>query len=143
MIAIRRATAVDAHKIAEAEAKYIDCPWSLSQVQEEIDNPSALFLVAEFDGGVVGYLSGVIAADECEVSNIAVDEAYRRKGIASKLFCAFTEELKRLEVSSVFLLVREGNIPAIMLYERQGFLHMGKRPRYYKGGDALIMRLDI
>lgn len=140
---VRRATASDAVNIADAEAKYIDCPWSLAQVQEEIANPQALFYVAENESGFAGYLSGVIVSDECEVSNVAVEEAYRHSGVASELFSAFLCELKGKNAKTVFLLVRDGNIPAIGLYEKYGFAVVGKRPRYYKGGDALIMRLDI
>lgn len=140
---VRRAAIADAVEIAAAEAKYIDCPWSLAQVQEEIANPQALFYVAENENGFIGYLSGVVASDECEISNIAVDEAHRRNGVASRLFCAFIRQLKEENVKTVFLLVRDGNVPAIKLYEKHGFEVVGKRPRYYKGGDALIMRLDI
>lgn len=140
---VRRATSADAERIADAEAQYIDCPWSLAQVQEEIANPQALFYVAENENGFVGYLSGIVVSDECEISNIAVDEKYRRTGVASELFAAFLGELKEKNIKTVFLLVRDGNVPAIGLYEKHGFAVVGKRPRYYKGGDALIMRLDI
>lgn len=59
-------------------------------------------------------------------------------GIGSKLL----EELikKAEEVSSLITLeVNEENKPAIHLYEKYGFKLLGKRKKYYKNNDALIM----
>lgn len=59
-------------------------------------------------------------------------------GIGSKLL----EELikKAKETSSLITLeVNEENKPAIHLYEKYGFKLLGKRKKYYKNNDALIM----
>ena len=59
-------------------------------------------------------------------------------GIGSKLL----EELikKAEEASSLITLeVNEENKPAIHLYEKYGFKLLGKRKKYYKDKDALIM----
>lgn len=140
---MRNAVAADAPFIASAEAAYIDCPWTEEQIAEEIASESAVFLVAECDGSPCGYVSGSIAADECEMSNIAVSAQYRRRGIATALLKAFTAELELRGVKHVFLLVRDGNAPAYELYRRNGFCVVGRRTGYYKGKDALIMRLNL
>lgn len=142
MIILRKANKSDAHIIAALEHAYIDCPWTESQIAEEIErNP--VFYVAECDGEVCGYVSGEIAADECEISNIAVSEPRRRKGVGKALLTALLNELAARQVKSVFLLVRDGNVPAIALYERMGFLRVGQRKNYYKGKDALIMQINL
>ena len=59
-------------------------------------------------------------------------------GIGSKLL----EELikKAEEVSSLITLeVNEENKPAIHLYKKYGVKLLGKRKKYYKNNDALIM----
>ena len=140
MITVRTAVKSDGKRIAQAENRYIDCPWTEEQITEEIDSPNTFFLVAEENGEFVGYLSGVTACDECEVSNIAVDERFRRRGAGVMLFEELEQRLKEARINQVFLLVRDGNIAAQGLYEKIGFKVVGKRNNYYQGRDALIMR---
>lgn len=140
-IIIRTATECDAKNIAAAEAEYIDCPWTFAQVRDAI-LAGAPFFVAESDGEFAGYISGDIAADECEMSNIAVVEKFRRNGIGNKLVKALISALQKKGVTAVFLLVREDNTCAQALYGKCGFEIAGKRRGYYKGKfDALIMKL--
>ncbi len=140
---VRRATNADAERIADAERRYIDCAWTAEQVESEIANENALFLVAECGGAFAGYLSGVFAADECEISNIAVETDYRRCGIATKLFGELLRIAAERGTESVFLLVRDGNAAAVALYSSLGFETVGRRRAYYGEADAVIMRKCI
>lgn len=142
MITVRKAERTDAPKIAALEQACIDCPWTESQIAEEIDS-DAVFLVAESDGEFCGYVSGEVTCDECEISNIAVVNTHRRKGVGKLLLTALLSELKEKNVRSVFLLVRDGNVPAISLYIGLGFAKVGLRKNYYKGQHAQIMRLNL
>jgi ribosomal-protein-alanine N-acetyltransferase len=51
------------------------------------------------------------------------------------------------QCSSMFLEVRPSNPSGIRLYEKKGFVIVGKRPAYYRASDgredAIVMRLDI
>ncbi|MDE6028884.1 MAG: ribosomal protein S18-alanine N-acetyltransferase [Clostridiales bacterium] len=141
-VTIRKAERRDVQYIAAAEQAYIDCPWTESQIAEEIDGGAAFF-VAESDGEFCGYASGRVSFDECEISNIAISEAYRRRGIGKALLTALLREADACGVHSVFLLVRDGNAPAVALYDSIGFTRVGLRKNYYKGKDALIMRLNL
>lgn len=140
---VRKASFPDAHKIAQMESAYIDCPWSEEQVRAEIENADALFFVAEKADEVIGYISGVIAADECEVSNIAVEKAYRRQKVGSGLFAELIDKSAQRGVKRLFLLVNSDNIAAISLYEKIGFGRVGLRRGYYTSGDAIVMRLEL
>lgn len=142
-ISVRVATPLDAQNVFAAEQKYIDCPWTSAQIQSEIADPAAAFFVAEEDGAFCGYVSGVIAADECELSNIAVETAYRRNGVGYALMNALINCVRSRGAKQVFLLVRADNAAAQKLYDKCGFAVVGKRPDYYKGSDALIMRLLV
>ncbi len=143
-VTYREARSDDAAQIAGIMARCIDCPWTEAQVREEIENVAAPFFVAEADGAVVGFLSGVCAADECEISDIAVAPEYRRQKVATRLFELLTERLKAARAATAFLLVRADNAPAICLYKKLGFKEVGLRRGYYGGGaDAAIMRLPI
>lgn len=143
VITIRAAKVSDAPRIARMEKSYIDCPWNETQVAAEIVRNNVLFLVATADDNVVGYLSGECAADECEVSNIAVDLAYRRQKIGTKLFTAFIDKAGERGVKRLYLLVNRTNNVAISLYESIGFCSVGLRRGYYGDGDAVVMRLEL
>lgn len=143
MINIRNAEDSDAAAIARAEARYIDCPWSEEQIRAEINNDRALFLAAEIDGKLVGYVSGVVAADECEIANIAVECEHRRRGVGKALLSALIESAAERGACAVFLTVRTDNKGAIELYKGLQFERVGERKGYYGGSDAYIMKRNI
>ena len=132
-----------AERIAELEKRYIDCAWTAEQVRSETEKSNVVFLVALRGGTAIGYVSGEIAADEMELGNIAVDEAYRRQGVATKLFDALKTRAKGRGVNRIFLLVSADNAVASALYRAVGFTEKGVRRGYYGNSDAVIMELDI
>ena len=133
----------DAADISRIERAYIDCPWTEEQIRAEISS-SAIFLAAAVDGKLAGYVSGVVAADECEIANVAVDGGYRRRGIATRLLEELVNEAVSLGADKMFLSVRVDNLPAIELYKKLGFETVGVRRGYYGvGADANTMRKII
>jgi ribosomal-protein-alanine N-acetyltransferase len=95
--------------------------------------------VAEQAGVVRGFLaSRQIASGEREILFIAVDPAYRRRGIAKRLL---QNELDGSR-GAWFLEVRESNLAAIRLYETLGFQVAGRREEYYLDPPepAIVMR---
>ncbi|MEM7032976.1 MAG: GNAT family N-acetyltransferase [Chloroflexota bacterium] len=55
------------------------------------------------------------------ISNVAVSEAYRQQGIARALMIAAIEFVKEMRGYEISLQVRQGNTPAINLYQSFGF----------------------
>jgi [ribosomal protein S18]-alanine N-acetyltransferase len=91
-----------------------------------------------------GMLLGRAVSDGTEVLTLAVTPATRRQGIA----CGLLRETKVLASAqgcvAVFLEVATGNVGALALYHRQGFVEVGRRRRYYAdGSDAVVMRLNL
>ncbi len=77
----------------------------------------AIFLVAEVDGDVVGYLHFDSFGDEPELHRIYIDEQFRRQGVGA----ALVEKLhERLRPQTYILLVVKGNDGAVRFYERHG-----------------------
>lgn len=119
-------------------------PWSENSIASELKNPLALWLVAEADGVVCGYIGSQSVMGESDMMNVAVHPDYRRKGVAEKLVFALCDELSKDNLS-LSLEVRASNTPAIALYEKLGFVQVGLRKNYYRNPkeDALILRKEL
>ena len=138
---------MDSRHVAQVAALEKQCfsdPWSESSVASELSNPLSAWLVA-MDGDVLaGYVGSQSVMGESDMMNIAVDAHYRRQGIAQALVKELVAQLKEKGNHSLTLEVRISNQPAIALYEKLGFEHVGKRPNYYRNPkeDALILRKE-
>ena len=130
--------------VAELEKLCFSDPWSENSVVSELKNKLALWLVAEEEGRVSGYIGSQTCGDESDVMNVAVHPDFRRRGIAEALVNRLVEELKAIDSHSLTLEVRASNVPAISLYEKMGFSEVGRRKNYYRNPreDALIMRKE-
>ena len=102
---------------------------------------AARYLVAETDGQVVGYAGAWVILDESHITNIAVKETYRGRGIGKLLTRALLQYLSNLGASYATLEVRVSNERAQSLYKGLGFVSVGKRKRYYEDNqeDAYLM----
>lgn len=127
--------------VAALEAACFSLPWSEEGLREELVNPFARFLVALDGDMVVGYIGLHVIAGEGAVTNVAVSPARRREGIARSLLraCA-TDDVCRLTLE-----VRKSNTAARTLYEREGFVCDGVRPRFYEQPteDAVLYSLYL
>ena len=137
---------MDAHvpAIAELERICFSDPWSENSVRAELNNPYSLWLIAEADGELVGYIGSQTAVDEADIMNVAVAPSHRRCGIGQMLIDELAARLKEQGVIALMLEVRASNLPAIALYGKIGFLQAGRRPGYYRKPkeDALILRKE-
>lgn len=142
---IKRMTSDHVSRVAQLEAICFSDPWSEKSVASELSNPLSLWLVAEVDGQVAGYIGSQSVPPESDVMNVAVDPSYRRRGIAQALVTVLVKELKNAGNTSLTLEVRASNSAAIALYEKMGFAQIGLRKNYYRNPkeDALILRKDF
>lgn len=104
-----------------------------------------LLLVAIQAFQVVGVFSGLMVVDELQIDNVAVEEKFRHRGIASQLLAKALEMAKKEGMKTAILEVRTRNLPARSLYERFGFTIAGHRKNYYQypPDDALLLLLNI
>ena len=131
-------------QIAQLEKLCFSDPWSENSVRSELENDLACWLVALEGETVTGYIGSQTVMGETDMMNVAVHPDYRGKGIAQALVTALVEQLKDRGSRSLTLEVRQSNLPAQRLYEKQGFAQVGKRPKYYRNPreDALILRKE-
>lgn len=144
MIKIKPMTIDHVHQVAELEKTCFSTPWSENSIASELNNDLALWLVAEDEGTVVGYVGSQTVFPETDMMNVAVMPERRREGIAEVLVDSLIQELKRIGSDSLTLEVRASNDPAISLYQKMGFREVGRRPNYYRNPreDALILRKE-
>lgn len=97
--------------------------------------------VAEADGQVIGFLAlRETGGGEAEVLNVAVDGAWRRRGVAQ----AMIKNGLKGRFEEVYLEVRESNQGARGLYESMGFRQVGVRANYYTSPQeaGIVMKLQ-
>ena len=128
-------------QIAQLEAQCFSDPWSEKSVASELENPLSLWLVAEENGQVCGYVGSQTVLDESDMMNVAVDPRFRRRGIARALIETLIAELSKMGSRCLRLEVRVSNENARALYARMGFQQLGLRKNYYHNPkeDALIL----
>jgi len=102
-------------------------------------------MVAEHGAEVVGYVftrrtaMGAITRYG-HVASLAVEGAFRRRGIGRRLMDAALAHFARRGLTTVGLEVRQSNTAAQVLYGKLGFEPNGSIKRYYADGeDALRM----
>ena len=128
-------------QIAQLEAQCFSDPWSEKSIASELENPLSLWLVAEENGQVFGYVGSQTVLDESDMMNVAVDPRFRRQGIARALIETLIAELAKMGSRCLRLEVRVSNESARALYARMGFQQLGLRKNYYHNPkeDALIL----
>lgn len=144
MIEIRKMETQDVPQIAELEKICFSDPWSEVSIASELENPLSCWLVAVEEEKVVGYVGSQTVLDGSDMMNIAVDPAFRRKGLAEALINTLIDLLLQRNSRCLVLEVRASNTPAITLYVKLGFVEIGRRKNYYRNPkeDALILRKE-
>lgn len=143
-INIRRMTPADVPVVAALEKKCFSMPWSEKAYLETLANENALYLVAESSGAgkqIVGMCGVLDILGEGDISNVAVEEGFRRQGIAKKLLQELLIQGESRGINAFTLEVRATNKEAIGLYEKFGFVSEGVRKNFYENPkeDAFIM----
>ncbi len=138
---IRELTAADVEEVSRIEQETFSMPWKPQDFLEMVEADYAYYYVAEVDGEIAGCCGIRNMAGEGEITNVAVAEKFRRRGIGRALMEYMLKEAALLGMESMTLEVRVSNIPAISLYESLGFQGEGVRPGFYEKPreDALIM----
>jgi len=93
---------------------------------------------------IVGFSGLWMMADEAHVTNLAVRQQYRGKGLGELLLLASIDLATELNASFLTLEVRASNLIAQSLYNKYGFMQMGVRRGYYLDNreDAIIMTTE-
>jgi ribosomal-protein-alanine N-acetyltransferase len=122
-------------------------PWSKNLFLSEFRSPSVSMLMVALGDvplrSVVGYIVCWIVSDEMHILNLAVDQSFRRRGIAKKLVLTALKRAHQKGIKRAFLEVRSSNMAAKKLYSDLGFTGTSVRRDYYEEPieDAVVMTL--
>ena len=105
------------------------------------ESEGGVILVCVEEERLLGYVWCRFVLDEGEIGNVATAPEERRRGVAAALLSALFAEAERRDAAQLGLEVRESNRAALSLYEKTGFLTVGKRKNYYEQPveDAILM----
>jgi ribosomal-protein-alanine N-acetyltransferase len=115
--------------------------WSRESYLRELRNRNSYYIVARLEGEIIGHAGMWVVLDEAHISTLAVHPARRRRKLGRFLLAHLIQIAEQKGAAHITLEVREGNLPALRLYEQFGFQSRGRLPHYYgdTGENALVM----
>jgi ribosomal-protein-alanine N-acetyltransferase len=128
--------------VMRIEAQVYPRPWTLPLFLSELNlRNTRYYLAARVGGAVVGYGGVMFVGDEAHVTNIAVDPAWHRQQIGTRMLLQLAHQSIAIGARHLTLEVRVTNKGAQQLYRGFGFQPAGIRKNYYAETheDALIM----
>ena len=142
---LRNVRPSDIDALVAIESASFGDPWNRNAFIDLLDDPRACFLLADRGGVVRGYVVAWFVLDEGEIGNLAVSEAARRQGVGAQLLDGAIKAARAASIVSLYLEVRDSNLPARNLYASRGFVEIGRRRDYYRRPreDALVLRLEV
>jgi len=145
-----RAGLGDLEVLCRLEAQSFDGKLALSrrQLRYLLCNPRASVHVIRRDGKIAAEALLLRRKTRNGVSgrlySIAVDGAYRGRGLGKLLLTSCLEALKAEGIGTLYLEVYTENLSAVSLYEKLGFKKVRRLVDYYgQGQDGWKMRLDL
>jgi len=139
---VRPARAADLETVVAIERASFADPWAPRAFSDALADHGLLFLVAESEQGVAGYVIAWFVAGDGEIANLAVAPPARGQGVGAALLDAALRVGRDCGTRCVFLEVRESNAVARALYQSRRFLEVGRRRGYYRlpTEDAIVLR---
>lgn len=138
---IRKMLHRDLDQVSALEAEIFSVPWSRQGFADSLEQENTIYLVVLDGTKVVGYCGMLQALDEADITNVAVDQAYRGRGIGQAMLRDLMGRGEQRGITAYTLEVRVGNKPARILYQKLGFQEEGIRKNFYQKPteDAVIM----
>lgn len=141
-VKVRNMNILDIDDVMNVETQCFTIGWSKESFEYEMkENNKALYVIAEYQGTLLGYAGLWKILDEGHITNIAVLKDFRKNGIATLMLNTLLDLAQKDSVNSFTLEVKKTNNVAISLYQNLGFEACGVRKGYYKdtNDDAIIM----
>jgi len=133
----------DLSEVEALQRRTFTTPWGTDAIRWELEQTDVarLYVARAPVGGVIAYCACWLIFDELHINSLAVDERWRRGGLAQRLLKTVIAETVAAGARSATLEVRRSNDAARALYEGLGFRVEAVRRDYYQQPreDALLL----
>lgn len=138
----------DAAPIADMSRRFIEAglPWSWTErrVARCIRHADSAVLMAKDGRRLAGFAIMEFLDSHAHLSLLAVQPAYRHRGIGAALVRWLEASARTAGIFTVRLELRESNDEALSFYERLGYREISGRRAYYSGVEnARCMTHDL
>ena len=118
----------------EDMADYVAKAFSVAQQTAELEDPAAIFLIAELDGRPAGYAKlregepekGIEGAKPIELVRLYAAREWLGRGVGAQLMRACIEEARQAGHETIWLGVWERNLRAQAFYRKWNFRAVGE-----------------
>lgn len=90
-------------------------------IERELKGESAIFLVAEKDGVLVGSIFGTHDGRKGWINRLAVAPAYRRQGLAAQLVQEIENRLFEMGIGIIACLIEDWNKVSLQVFAKLGY----------------------
>ena len=111
--------------------------WQYDVLQDDYNDSK--YIVIKQNEEIYGFAGFRTIFEEMEIMNIVTKKDKRNQGFASNMLSYILRYAYEHEMEKINLEVNNNNLPAIKLYKTYGFKEVGRRNKYYKDGDAILM----
>jgi ribosomal-protein-alanine N-acetyltransferase len=144
---LRDMNEADLDAVLRIEREVHGHPWTPGNFSDALRSKYECKVYASEAGEMLGYAVLMLAVDEAELLDIAIDAKHQRRGFGGNLLEELAVLARRANMRRMVLEVRASNEAAIGLYRRAGFADIGLRRDYYpaKDGreDAMLMGREL
>lgn len=126
--------------VSKLEKECFSAPWSYKMLAESFLSKGFSGFLFELGGEIIGYGGYISPCGEADITKIAVNQKFRKKGIGRQLLKAMIDDCRKKDIYQITLEVRVSNVSAIALYSSCGFKNIARRQNYYGDEDAFVMQ---
>ncbi len=131
----RKMTFADVPEVLTIETQVYTHPWTKGIFNDCIRVGYNCWVLEEY-GQILAYGLVSIAANEAHILNICVSPERQGEGLGRRMLYKLIQLAEERLSDSIFLEVRESNLVAQELYEKEGFNRLGVRKDYYPAVDG-------
>ncbi|SDX14409.1 ribosomal-protein-alanine N-acetyltransferase [Collimonas sp. OK242] len=138
----------DLDEVVAIEKSVYSHPWTRGNFVDSIQSGYQCWVLRDAAQVMLGYFFVMQALDEAHLLNISVHGDMHGRGIGKMLLDKVCLLAHQQKMQSILLEVRPSNTRAIVIYQRYGFVEIGRRRDYYpaagdKREEAIVMRLAL
>ena len=138
----------DIDDVVRLEHSVFPHPWSRNNFIDSLTSGYDAWVLRDADGALAGYFLLMAAVDEAHLLDVAVAASRQGTGLGRYLLDKVAACARGLGVDSVLLEVRPSNVRALDVYQRYGYVEIGRRRAYYpahegRREDAIVMRYTL